>query len=59
MDDDYPIHDVDNCIKEELEIMPKYLRELNLKGQDIWCTNLSMTSHTKENCRQDVNQHDV
>ena len=28
--------------------------ELNLKGQDIWCTNCSMVGHTKDNCRQDV-----
>ena len=37
MDDDYPSHLVDNRIEEQLEIMQKSLRELNLKVQDIWC----------------------
>ena len=39
MDDDYPAHPVDNRIEEQFEIMQKSLRELNLKGKDIWCTN--------------------
>ena len=30
--DDYPTHPIDNCIEEQLEIMQKSLRELNLKG---------------------------
>ena len=54
MGEDYPAHPVDNRIEEQLEIMQKSLRELNLKGQDIWCTKCSTSGHTKDNCRQDV-----
>ena len=54
MDEDYPSHPMDNWIEEQLEIMKKSLRELNLKGQDIWCTNCSMAGHTKDNYRQDA-----
>ena len=50
MDDRYPAHPIDNRIEEQLEIMQKSLRELNLKGQDIWCTNCSIVGHTKDNC---------
>ena len=51
MDEDYPTYPVvDSRIEEQLEIMQKYLRELKLKGQDIWCTKCSTTDHTKYNC---------
>ena len=35
MDEDYLAQPVDNHLEEQLEIMQKSLRELNLKGQDI------------------------
>ena len=52
MDEDYPTYPAVNLrIEEQLEIMYKYLRELNLKGQEIWCTKCSTVGHTKDNCR--------
>ena len=51
MDEDYPTYPtVDGRIKEQLEIIQKYLRELNLKGQEIRCTKYSTANHTKDNC---------
>ena len=38
MDEEYPRNPVENCIEEQLEIMQKSIRGLNLKGKDIWCT---------------------
>ena len=60
MDEDYPTYPaVDIRIEEQLEIMHKYLRELNLEGQEIWCAKFSTADHTKDNCRQDISQQDV
>ena len=50
---------MDTRLEEQLEIMQKSLKELNLKNQDVWCTKFSMTGHTKDNCRQDIIRQDV
>ena len=47
MEEDYLVHPIDNRIEEQLEIMQKSLRGINLKGQYIWCTKCLMTRHTK------------
>ena len=39
MDEYFPAYPVDTKLNERLEIMQKYLKEMNLKNQDIWCTN--------------------
>ena len=54
MDEDFPSYPTDTRLEEQLEIMQKYLKELKLKSQDIWCTKCSLTGHLKDNCRQDV-----
>ena len=59
MNEEYPTYPTVNAqIEEQLEIMQKYLREMNLKGQEIWCTKCSTIDHTKDNCRQDVSRKD-
>ena len=35
MDEDFPAYPMDNRLEEQLKIMQKYLKELNLKSQDI------------------------
>ena len=55
MDEDFPAYPTDTRLEEQLEIMQKSLKELNLKNQDVWCTKCSMAGHTKDNCRQDIN----
>ena len=35
MDEDFPAYPIDTRLEEQLEIMHKYLRELNLKNQDV------------------------
>ena len=47
MDEDIPAYPMDHKLEEQLEIMQKYLKELNLKSQDIWCTKCSMARHSK------------
>ena len=60
MDEDYPTYpSVDAWTEEKLEIMQKYLRELNLKGQNIQCTKFYTVGHTKDNYRQDVRRQDI
>ena len=54
MDEDFPAYPVDTKLEEQLEIMQKSLKELNLKNQDVWCTKCSTAGHTKDNCRQDI-----
>ena len=36
MDEDFPSYPVDTRLEEQLEIMQKYLKQLNLKNQDVW-----------------------
>ena len=59
MDEDIPVYPMDHRLEEQLEIVQKSLKELNLKSQDIWCTKCSMAGHSKDNCRQDISQQDV
>ena len=51
MDKDFLAYPMDAILEEQLEIMQKYLKELNLKNQDTWCTKCSTTGHTKDNCQ--------
>ena len=59
MDEDIPAYSTDHKLEEQLEIMQKYLKEINLKSQDIWCTKCSTAGHSKDNCRQDISRQDV
>ena len=59
MDEDYPTYPVDSRLKEHLEITHKLLRELNLKGKEIWYTKCSTTGHTKDNFPQYISQQDI
>ena len=59
MDEDFLAYPVDTRLEEQLEIMQKSLKELNLKNQDVWCTKCSTAGHTKDNCRQDIIQQDA
>ena len=54
MDEDIPTYSTDHRLEEQLEIVQKYLKELNLKSQDIWCTKCSTMGHLKDNCRQNI-----
>ena len=45
MDEDFLAFPTDNRLEEHLEILQKYLKELNLKSQDIWCMKYSMARH--------------
>ena len=54
MDDDIPAYPMDHKLEKQLEIMQKYLKELNLKSQDICCTKCLTVGHSKDNCRQDI-----
>ena len=38
MDEYFPAYPMDTRLEEQLEIMQKSLKELNLKNQDVWCT---------------------
>ena len=51
MDEDIPAYPTNHRLEEELEIVQKYLKELNLKSQDIWCMKCSTTGHSKDNYR--------
>ena len=51
MDEDIPVYLMDHRLEEQLEIVQKSLKELNLKNQDIWCTKCSTAEHSKDNCR--------
>ena len=59
MDEDFPAFPTDNRLEEQLEIVQKSLKELNLKSQDIWCMKCSTTGHSKDNGRQDISRQDV
>ena len=59
MDEDFPTYPMDTRLEEQLEIMQKSLKEMNLKNQDVWCTKCSTAGHTKDNCQQDINRQDV
>ena len=59
MDEDFPAFPIDNRLEEQLEIVQKYLKELNLKSQYIWCTKFFTARHSKDNCRQDISRQDV
>ena len=59
MDEYCLAYPTDTRLEEQLEIMQKSLKELNLKNQYVWCTKLSTTGHTKDNCRHDIVQQDV
>ena len=59
MDEDFPTYPIDTKLEEQLEIMQKSLKELNLKNQDVWCTKCSMAGHNKYNCRQDISRQNV
>ena len=59
MDEDIPAYPTDHRLEEQLEIMQKSLKELNLKSQDIWCTKCSTVGHSKDNYRQDINRQDI
>ena len=59
MDEDIPTYSTDHRIEEQLEIVQKSLKELNLKNQDIWCTKCSTTGHSKDNYRQEYSRQDV
>ena len=59
MDEDISTYPTDNRLEEQLKIMQKYLKELNLKSQDIWCLKFSLTGHSKDNRRQDISRQDV
>ena len=54
MDEEFPTFPIDNRIEEQLKIMHKYLKEINLKSQDIWCMKCSTAGHSKENYQQDI-----
>ena len=51
MDEYSPAYPMDTRLEEQLEIMHKSLKEMNLKNQDVWCTKCSTAGHTKDNCR--------
>ena len=51
MDEDFPAYPMDTRLEEQLKIMHKSLKELNLKNQDVWCTKCSTAGHAKDNCR--------
>ena len=59
MDEYFPAYPIDTRLEEQLEIMQKYLKELNLKNQDVWCKKCPTSGHTKDNCRQDISRQDV
>ena len=59
MDEDIPAYPTDHRLEEQLEIVQKLLKDLNLKSQDVWCTKCSMTRHSKDNCRQDISRQDI
>ena len=46
---DFLAYPVDTRLEEQLEIMHKSLKELNIKNQDVWCTKCSIVRHTKDN----------
>ena len=56
MDEYFPVYPMDTRLEEQLEIMQKSLKELNLKNQDVWYTKCSTVKHTKDNCQQDISQ---
>ena len=59
MDKYFPEYPMDTRLEEQLEIMQKSLKELNLNNQGVWCTKSSTTRHTKDNCWEDISRQDV
>ena len=59
MDEYIPTYSTDHRLEEQLESVHKYLKELNLKNQEIWCTKCSMAGHSKDNYWQEYSQQDV
>ena len=59
MDEDIPVYPTDHRLEEQLENVQKYLKELTLKNQEIWCTKCSTAGHTKDNCRHDYSRQDI
>ena len=49
MDEDFLAYPTDTRLEEQLEIMQKSLKEMNLKNQDVWCTKCSTVRHTEDN----------
>ena len=47
MDEYFRTYPTDTRLEEQLEIMYKSLKELNLKNQDVWCTKCSMANTLK------------
>ena len=54
MDEGFPTYPMDTRLEEQLKIMQKSLKEMNLKNQDVWCTKCSTVRHSKDKYRQDV-----
>ena len=50
MDEDFPTYPKYTRLEEQLEIMQKSFKEMNLKNQDVWCTKCSTAEHTTDNC---------
>ena len=59
MDEYFPAYPTDTRLEEQLKIMQKSLKELNLKNQDVWCTKCSMAGHAKDNFRQDISRQNI
>ena len=59
MDEDIPAYPMDYRLEEQFKNVQKYLKELTLKNQEIWCTNCSTAGHSKDNCRQQYSRQDV
>ena len=51
-DDDVVIHGIDRQLEEKLNAMQKAIRDISLKGADLWCTECMAKGHTKDNCRR-------
>ena len=51
MDEYFPAYPTGTRLEEQLEIIKKYLKELNLKSQETWCMKCSTTGHSKDSCR--------
>ena len=58
MDEDYPINPVDQRIEEQLRSMLKSIREMSLRGNEVWCKKWSTVGHTKDYYQQDDRQQD-
>ena len=59
MDEYFPSYPTDTRLEEQLEIMQKSLKEMNLKNQNVWCTKCSTAEHTKDSYREDISRQDA